>query len=117
MPILKLLNNFRCKWLFYYGAHERGFGNNGCSFESSCDPIFEGSIVKVSNFIEGVRGALNSSTTIEDYLMEVPRASALHMKELEKRIHGSWIEHSKMFGQQNCHGQKLWSRKIVGWIW
>jgi hypothetical protein len=49
--------------------------------------------------------------------MEVPWVSYLHMKELEKRIQGSWIEHSKMFVQQNCHGKKLWSRKIVGWVW
>jgi hypothetical protein len=58
-------------------------------FESSCDPIFGGSIVKVVDFIEGVRGALKSSTTIGNCLMEVPCASDLHMKELEKRIHGS----------------------------
>ncbi len=113
----EIANNFRCKWLFYYAAHERGFGNNGCLFEFSCDPIFGGSIVKVVDFIEGVRGALKSSITIEDYLMEVPWVSYLHMKELEKRIQGSWIEHSKMFVQQNCHGKKLWSRKIVGWVW
>jgi hypothetical protein len=58
-------------------------------FEFSCDPIFGGSIVKVVDFIEGVRGALKSSITIEDYLMEVPWVSYLHMKELEKRIQGS----------------------------
>jgi hypothetical protein len=44
-------------------------------FESSCDLIFGGSIVKVVGFIEGVGGALKSSTIVEDCLMEVPCTS------------------------------------------
>jgi hypothetical protein len=47
-------------------------------------PIFGGSIVKVVDFIKGVRGALKSSTLEEDWLMEVPCVSSLHMKKLEK---------------------------------
>jgi hypothetical protein len=53
-------------------------------FESSCDPIFGGSIVKVVDFIKGVRGALKLSTLVEDWLMEIPCASSQHMKKLEK---------------------------------
>jgi len=54
--------------------NEIGFGNIQCSFESSCDPIFGGSLVKVVDFIIGVGGALKSNTIVEDCLMEVPCA-------------------------------------------
>ncbi len=85
MPLLKLSNNFRCKWFFSSRTSKIGFGNNASPFESSFDPIFEGLIGKVID-LKGVKNASKLSIIKEkNHPFEAPYSSSHAPKRAWKK--------------------------------